>query len=90
LPLLLLAQTLCLGEHTLATDWGQKPYERAYPTYAAWGKRLMFGTRPEPVHMVFGEPLTGKAGEDVDHLHQRYTASLLSLAADHGIKLELL
>jgi hypothetical protein len=88
--LLLPDQTLCLGEHTLATDWGHKPYERAYATYAAWGKRLMLCTHPEPVHVVFGQPLTAKAGETVDHLHQRYTASLQSLAAMHDIKLELL
>jgi hypothetical protein len=90
LPLLLPHQTLCLGEHTLATDWEEMPYERAYPTFAAWMRRLVGAMRPEPVHVVFGQPLTAKAGEDVALLHERYTASLQSLAADHGVKLELL
>lgn len=83
-------QTLSLGEQLLATDWSVKPEARGWPRYAAWVKRVLVASRPEPVGVVFGQPLAPRQGDSVDALYTRYVSALQALAAAHDAKLELL
>jgi hypothetical protein len=51
--------------------------------------RLLLSRRPQPVQVVFGQPIVPAEGEGTTELHQRYVAALQALAGDHGAKLDI-
>jgi hypothetical protein len=88
-----LVPVLCLGEHLVGTDHrvngkGGDPGPCTWPTFARWVRLLLIACPPEPVHVVFGEPITPRKGESLQQLRGRYDAALLSLARQHGIEYE--
>jgi len=87
-----LVPVLCLGEQAVAGDpqLSQLPgFNEAVSKWASWTMRLIQSWRPVPVHVVFGEAVVAREGEDVEQLHRHYTAALLQLGKQHGVALKL-
>lgn len=82
---------LCLGEHLV----GAAPHLMGCPGFwrpiCNWVLvRLVVSQRPDPVRVVFGEPVLPQEGEGVAELHGRYTAALLALAKQQGVVLNII
>lgn len=84
-----LVPVLCLGEQLVSTDHLCNPEPCAWPTFARWVRLLLLATPPEPVHVVFGAPVTPQQGKSLQQLHRRYMQALSNLAKQYGVQYEL-